>query len=151
MFKFDGNRYCMIHCRPNSDVVQVTSNISDEVVANMMADELRKQGGYVFRVVPANVLIAALELIKKPQEPDSANESPVVYDDDKGTFSIRNPLSSPYEYGRRAAMEGRRRILACPDNDEQEREWLRGYDSVRDKAVVDFFAAPERMNCAEDT
>lgn len=50
------------------DVVQMTSNIADAEVAEMMADGIRKRGGHVFRAVPAGVLIAALELIKKPEQ-----------------------------------------------------------------------------------
>ena len=65
MFKFDGESYCMIHCRPNSDVVQMTSNIGDKDVADRMADIITVNGGHVFRIVTAKVLIAALELIKK--------------------------------------------------------------------------------------
>ena len=64
VFRFDGESWCVIFCRPNSDVVQMTSNIADETTAMNYIRELRVQGYHVFRAVPAGVLIAALELIK---------------------------------------------------------------------------------------
>ena len=68
VFRFDAESYCLIFCREHSDVVQMTSNIADAEVAEMMADGIRKRGGHVFRAVPAGVLVAALELIKKPEQ-----------------------------------------------------------------------------------
>ena len=68
VFRFDAESYCLIYCREHSDVVQMTSNIADAEVAEMMADGIRKRGGHVFRAVPAGVLVAALELIKKPEQ-----------------------------------------------------------------------------------
>lgn len=66
--RFDGESYCVVHCRPNSDVVQMTSNIADRELAIRIANEIRKQGGHVFRVAPAGVVVAALFLIKKDFE-----------------------------------------------------------------------------------
>lgn len=62
--RFDGDSWCVIFCRPNSDVVQMTSNIADEVTAINYMRELRGHGYHVFKACPAGVLIAALELIK---------------------------------------------------------------------------------------
>lgn len=68
VFRFDADSYCMVHCRPNSDVVQMTSNIANVEVAEMMAEELKNRGGYVFHCVPAGVLVAALEMVKSNQQ-----------------------------------------------------------------------------------
>ena len=64
MFKFDGEAWCIIFCRANSDVVQMTSNLASEEVAVHMANSIKANEGYVFRVAQIKVLIAALELIK---------------------------------------------------------------------------------------
>lgn len=64
VFRFDGESWCVIFCRPNSDVVQMTSNLGDEKCANQHVEHLRDAGYHVFRACPAGVLIAALELIK---------------------------------------------------------------------------------------
>ena len=72
MTRFDGESYCVVHCRPNSDVVQMTSNISGRDLAVRIANEIRKQGGHVFRVAPAGVLVAALMFIKKDFEAEDA-------------------------------------------------------------------------------
>lgn len=68
VFRFDGESWCVVFCREHSDVVQVTSNISSEDIANRHANSLRILGGHVFRVCKAGVLIAALELIKTDQD-----------------------------------------------------------------------------------
>ena len=47
--RFNAEAYCVVHCLPNSDVVQMTSNIADRAVAIQIASEIRKQGGHVFR------------------------------------------------------------------------------------------------------
>lgn len=65
LFRFDANAYVCVHCRPNSGVVQVTSNLADATVAKMYADSVRAIGGHVFATVQAGVLIAALQLIKE--------------------------------------------------------------------------------------
>lgn len=62
--RFDGDSFCVIYCRPNSDIVQMSSNIATEELAERMADYIREIGGFVFRVVQACVLIAALHLVK---------------------------------------------------------------------------------------
>jgi len=67
VFRFDGESWCVVFCRPNSDVVQMTSNIPDEECAISHAERLRADGYHVFRACPAGVLIAALELIKTPK------------------------------------------------------------------------------------
>ena len=67
VFKFDGDSYCVIYCREHSDVVQMTSNIADATVAEMYVKALQERGCHVFRALPAGVLIAALELIKKKE------------------------------------------------------------------------------------
>lgn len=63
--RFDAGAYCVIHLRPNSGVVQMTSNVADEHCAKMYAQQIELDGGYVFASVPAGVLIGALQLIKK--------------------------------------------------------------------------------------
>ena len=63
VFRFDGESWCVVFCRPNSDVVQMTSNIPDEECAISHVERLRADGYHVFRACPAGVLIAALELI----------------------------------------------------------------------------------------
>lgn len=65
VFRFDAESYCVVYCRENSDVVQMTSNLADSEVAEMYADAIRKRGGHVFKSVPAGVLVAALELVKR--------------------------------------------------------------------------------------
>lgn len=67
VFRFDAESYCLIYCREHSDVVQVTSNIADAEVAEMMAYAIRKRGGHVIHSVPAGVLVAAIELVKSNQ------------------------------------------------------------------------------------
>ncbi len=69
VFRFDGESWCVVFCRPNSDVVQMTSNIPDEECAISHVERLRADGYHVFRACPAGVLIAALELIKTPAIP----------------------------------------------------------------------------------
>ena len=68
VFRFDAESWCVVHCRLDSDVVQMTSNIADEVLANQHAQNVRLLGGHVFRVCKAGVLVAALELIKTDQD-----------------------------------------------------------------------------------
>lgn len=64
VFRFDAESWCVVYSRANSGVVQMTSNIATEEVAKKYADAIRLTGGHVFRVVPAGVLIAALDLIQ---------------------------------------------------------------------------------------
>ena len=64
VFRFDHDAYCVVCCRENSDVVQMVSNLADKAVADMYADGIRNRGGHVFAVVPAGVLVAALNLVK---------------------------------------------------------------------------------------
>ena len=68
VFRFDHEAYCVVFCRENSAVVQMTSNLADETVAQMYANGIRERGGHVFRAVPAGVLVAALELIRGTPE-----------------------------------------------------------------------------------
>lgn len=63
--RFDSESWCMIYCLPNSDVVQMCSNIADQQTANTMAKALKDKGGHVFSVLPAGVLIASLVLAGK--------------------------------------------------------------------------------------
>lgn len=63
--RFNSESYCVVFTLANSDVVQVTSNVADEVVAKMIADSIRKQGGHIFATVKAGVLIAAMQLVKE--------------------------------------------------------------------------------------
>lgn len=65
VFQFDSKSWCMIYCLPNSDVVQMCSNIADQQTANTMAKALKDKGGHVFSVLPAGVLIASLVLAGK--------------------------------------------------------------------------------------
>lgn len=111
VFRFDGDAYCMIHCRPNSDVVQMTSNIADAEVGNMMADELRKRGGHVFRVVPANVLIAALELIKtlKHEKPKRT----VMFEFDERSYESMEDIK------RRTGCEFKMIVVRNPETGEE--------------------------------
>lgn len=78
VFKFDHESFCVVFCLENSAVVQMTSNIPDEALANRCAEMIRERGGHVFRVVSAGVLIAALELIKQKasQRTVSLNPTP---------------------------------------------------------------------------
>jgi len=64
MIKFSGDHWCMVHLRPNSDVVQVAGNIENEDCAKAFADLNRQRGGYVFCVCTAGELVAALELLR---------------------------------------------------------------------------------------
>lgn len=41
------------------------------------------------------------------------------------------PTKSVFYYGRSAALRGCFRVLAWPESEEEKREWLAGYDSVR--------------------
>lgn len=68
VFHFDADKYCLIYCGPHSGVVQMTGNISDAKFAEYMAETITRQGGHVFRAVPAGVLVAALELIKRQEQ-----------------------------------------------------------------------------------
>lgn len=63
--RFDADSYCVVHLRPNSNVVQVMSNIADETCAKRYSRQVELDGGHVFAAVPAGVLIAALQLIRK--------------------------------------------------------------------------------------
>lgn len=38
---------------------------------------------------------------------------------------------TPYEAGRQAAERGCYRILMCPKDSNEEKEWLRGYDEAK--------------------
>ena len=62
--RFDADAWVCVHLLPNSNVVQMTSDLAGEHVAAMYADSVRERGGHVFRICTAGVLIAALELIK---------------------------------------------------------------------------------------
>lgn len=62
--RFDAESWVCVHCRPNSDVVQVTSNLADKDVASAYAEAITRQGGFVFQVCKTGVLVAALKLIK---------------------------------------------------------------------------------------
>ena len=62
--RFDADSYCIVHLRPNSDVVQMMSNVVDEKCAAMYCRELERQGGHVFAAVPAGVLVGALQYIR---------------------------------------------------------------------------------------
>lgn len=66
--RFDAESWVCVHCRPHSDVVQVTSNIADESTATLYADHLRAMGGHVFRCCKAGELVAATFLIKERAE-----------------------------------------------------------------------------------
>lgn len=68
VFRFDADSWCVVHCRAHSDVVQMTSNLADEEIANQYAGLVRADGGHVFRVVQSGVLVAALGLIGRPNE-----------------------------------------------------------------------------------
>lgn len=61
--RFDAESWVCVHCRQNSDVVQVTSNIADEATAELYATAIKESGGFVFRICKAGVLVAALQLI----------------------------------------------------------------------------------------
>lgn len=61
--RFDAESWVCVHCRPSSDVVQVTSNIADEEAAEKYATAIKESGGFVFRICKAGVLVAALQLI----------------------------------------------------------------------------------------
>lgn len=91
VFRFDGESWCVVFCRPNSDIVQMTSNIPDEKCATSHVERLRADGYHVFRTCKAGVLIAALELIKT-QAPE---ESPhTTMDNECGTCGIGFRLPS---------------------------------------------------------
>lgn len=62
---FDAESYCIVHLRPNSGIVQMMSNIADRQCAQKYAQQIELDGGHVFALVPAGVLVAALQLIKK--------------------------------------------------------------------------------------
>ena len=62
--RFDAESWVCVHCRPHSDVVQVTSNLADEDVADAYAAWITETNGHVFKVCKAGVLVAALKLIK---------------------------------------------------------------------------------------
>ncbi len=68
IFRFEGDTFVCVHCRPNSGVVQMTSNLADAKVAKMYADGIRESGGHVFSILPAGTLVAALKLVKKDFE-----------------------------------------------------------------------------------
>lgn len=68
VFRFDAESFVVVHCRPHSIVVAMTSNIADLETAKMVAKGIRDGGGHVFGVVPAGTLIAALKLVKKDFE-----------------------------------------------------------------------------------
>ncbi len=65
VYRFDAESWCVVHCRENSGVVQVTSNIATEYLAQQYAENMRLCGGHVFRVVQAGVLVAVLEFSDK--------------------------------------------------------------------------------------
>ena len=62
--RFDAEAWVCLHCRTNSDVVQMTSNIADEAAALKYAKVIRESGGLVIQVCKVGVLVAALQLIK---------------------------------------------------------------------------------------
>ena len=74
--RFDAESWCVVHLRPHSDVVQMTSNVADEKVAAMYCRQIEIDGGHVFAAVKAGVLIAALQKIKadKRRPRDEATE-----------------------------------------------------------------------------
>jgi hypothetical protein len=74
VFRFDADSWICVHCRPNSDVVKVRSNIADEDAAIRYAEAVWAVGGYVFRVCKVGVLVAALQLIKTPPTSPPATE-----------------------------------------------------------------------------
>jgi hypothetical protein len=63
LIRFDAESWCIVHLRPNSDVVQMTSNVADRDVASRYVDAIERDGGHVFAAVPAGVLVAALQKI----------------------------------------------------------------------------------------
>ncbi len=65
VFRFDAESWCMVYCLPNSDIVQMCSNIADQRNAIAMSAALKEKGGHVFSVLPAGVLVAALVLAGK--------------------------------------------------------------------------------------
>lgn len=54
-----------IHMRPNSDVVQVASNLADKRVAEMYAENLEEIGGRVIAICSTVALILAIAEIKE--------------------------------------------------------------------------------------
>ena len=76
VFRFDHESYVVVYCREHSDVVQMVSNLADQEVAEMYANNIRSRGGFVFQVCSAGVLIAALKLIKdKESTADHADDT----------------------------------------------------------------------------
>lgn len=65
--RFDAESWVCVHTLPNSETVSVCSNLADGDVAAKYADGIRKQGGHVFKICPAGVLVAALMLIKESE------------------------------------------------------------------------------------
>lgn len=73
--RFDAESWVCVHCRPNSDVVQVTSNLADEWCARSCAEAIEAMGGFVFTTCKAGVLVAATQLIRtKSNTPEPAAE-----------------------------------------------------------------------------
>lgn len=68
VFRFDAEAWCVVHCPKGSALVQMTSNLASDKVANDYANAVRQDGGHVFRVMPAGVLVAALSMIGSPNE-----------------------------------------------------------------------------------
>lgn len=54
-----------VHMRPNSDVVQVTSNLADKQVAETYAESLEEIGGRVIAICSTVALILAVAEIKE--------------------------------------------------------------------------------------
>jgi hypothetical protein len=63
--RFDAWAWVVVHLRPNSGVVQMTSNIADETCAKRYAQQIELDGGHVFAVLPAGVVVGALQIPKK--------------------------------------------------------------------------------------
>jgi hypothetical protein len=64
LVRFDAGTWVVVHLRPHSSVVQMASNIADETCAKRYAQQVELDGGHVFAVVSAGVLIGALQFIK---------------------------------------------------------------------------------------
>jgi len=77
VFRFDRESFCVVFCRENSGVVQMTSNLPDKELAERCASMIRDRGGHVFSVVSAGVLIAALKLIKQKSSQDGLTTNSV--------------------------------------------------------------------------
>lgn len=97
VYRFDADGWCVVYCREHSDVVQMTSNLADEEIANKYAQMIRDDGGHVFRVVRAGVLVAALDLIHDPNRagisgPALDPEAPTYYTTAGYKYQINGPV-----------------------------------------------------------